>query len=116
MNLLMMRFCKQLRYSVYSNINNVLRRYNCVSNNEKSIEKSIEKPNNASSIIKSIKFPGYTVIYSFPHIMYAKIFNRVKYGYTIVLSATIPVYSILQILDVLSLEENLNLICLSKLK
>ncbi|XP_017759556.1 PREDICTED: uncharacterized protein LOC108550343, partial [Eufriesea mexicana] len=103
MNLLMIRFCKQLRYSVYNNINDITKRYNCVSN--------IEKSNNTSSTIKSIKFQGYKVIYLFPYIVHARIFNKLKCSYTILISATIPVSISLKILDFISSEQNLNFVC-----
>lgn len=106
-NLFTVNYCSRLRFNLYSSVNHTIRKYNNVSDNEK---------RNIPKIMKSIKYPDYNVIYTFPYIVPAYILNKVKRNITIFCGITIPVTTTLQMLNIISLSENVHALSGSKFK
>lgn len=87
--------CERSLYRISSSIRSYISKSSHVSNNNDNKQK-------AGTIVT--KFPDCEVIYTFPYIRYASIFNMTKYRFTILTGASIPISIGLYLADVISFD------------
>lgn len=97
---------RRLIYRQYIKINNVIRSYSHVSDDNKK---------KSSEIIKSLKFPDYQLVYVFPYIDFPRLSNVMKRNQTIATGLSVPVFIGLQVTGLIPEDECIKLICAGKL-
>nr|XP_034192357.1 transmembrane protein 186 isoform X1 [Osmia lignaria] len=95
-------FYRRLIYRQYIKVNNVIRPYSHIPDDNK---------NKSSEIIKSLKFPDYQLVYAFPHIAFPCLLNVMKRNQTIVAGLSVPVLIGLQVTGLIPGDECIKLIC-----
>ncbi|XP_054016745.1 transmembrane protein 186 [Hylaeus anthracinus] len=72
-----------------------------------------KREKNHLQVNKSVKYPDYKIIYSFPYVRYTSFLNVLKRNQTIVTGALIPIFAGLQLLNIVSMDDNLSVIVTS---
>lgn len=98
---------KRLIHRISTKVNNAVKQCNKIEDKkENNCRSEINKPIN--------KFPGYKVIYTFPHIKYINYINVLKRNQTILTGVLIPITMSLQMIDFISINSELSILLTSK--